>query len=107
MITATVGHQLARSILDRLGYTLQDLGLDYGDVVIPSGDISHQLYYGSQHSSCNLMGYVWIENDIYYTDLGGNRSSAEEAALDLLDAKIVENCRLKIEMERLLAVDYN
>lgn len=36
--------QMAQSILDRLGMSLQDLSLEFGNVVIPDGDISHQLY---------------------------------------------------------------
>lgn len=106
-LSTEIDFQLAQSILDRLGYNLQDLSLDYGDVVIPSGDVSHQLWYDSIDNSCNIVGYIWVENDIYYTAPGyRNHKTAEQAALDLLDRTAVENCRLAIELERAIAIDY-
>lgn len=104
--TDKIDFQMAQAILDRLGYNLQDLALDYGDVVIPSGDISHQLWYGSIDNSCNLLGYIWIENDIYYTATGGNHQHAECAALELLDPQAVRDCQLAIELERATAINY-
>jgi hypothetical protein len=100
-------HLLAQSILDRLGYNLQDLSLEYGDVVIPDGDISHQLWYDSIDNSCNIMGYVWIENDLYYVSGGvGNHTTPECAALELLDPKVVAAYAVAIEAERDLQKEY-
>lgn len=102
-----IDDKMAQSILDRLGYTLQDLSLDYGDVVIPDGDISHQLYYGSEYSSTNLMGYIWVENDIYYVKTGAmNHLSPELAALELLPRHIVIDTAYQIQDERATAPDY-
>jgi hypothetical protein len=100
---------MAQSILDRLGYNLQDLSLDYGDVVIEDGEISHQLWYSSISSSCNIMGYVYQEHGLYYTSnaMSGNHRTAECAALDLLDREVVEYCRVLIELERAASPDYN
>jgi hypothetical protein len=95
-----IDHLLADSILDRLGYTLQDLSLDYGDVVIENGEISHQLYYSSIYSTANIMGYVYHENNFYYTFTGNNRSTPQEAALDLLDRETVENMAIATKLER-------
>lgn len=104
-----IDHLIAQSILDRLGMSLQDLSLEYGDVVIPDGDISHQLYYGSNYNASTLLGYVWCENDIYYTSnvIGGNHSHPELAALDLLDRATVIDCLYAIELERAMSVDYD
>lgn len=102
-----VDDKMAQSILDRLGYTLQDLSLEYGDVVIPDGDISHQLYYGSEYSSTNLMGYIWVENDIYYVKTGTmNHLSPELAALELLPRHIVIDTAYQIQDERMNSKDY-
>ncbi len=97
---------LAQSVLDRLGYTLEDLSLTYGDVVIPSGDISHQLWYDSIENACTIIGYVWIENDIYYTSLGNNHRDPDIAALDLLDPGLVQATAAKILLERQALPDY-
>jgi hypothetical protein len=96
-----IDFQLAQSVLDRLGYILQDLSLDYGDVVIPSGDISHQLYYKSAYSDCNLIGYVWIENGLYHTAVldAGNFLFPEAAALSLLPHDLVEKTVKEIEWD--------
>jgi hypothetical protein len=100
--------QFAQSVLDRLGMTLQDLSLDYGDVVIPSGDISHQLYYGSSYNACNLIGYVWIENGLYHTSItdAGNFLHPETAALSLLPPALVLNASIELQKERDLAFQY-
>jgi hypothetical protein len=102
-----IDFQLAQSILDRLGYTLEDLSLTYGDVVIPSGDVSHQLWYDSIHNACTIMGYVWCENDIYYTSLGNNYRLPELAALDLLDPAVVQTTAANILLEREAFPDYS
>jgi hypothetical protein len=101
-----IDHKLAESILDRLGYTLEDLSLKYGDVVISSGDISHHLYYGSVWSTANLMGYVNIENGIYYANPDSNHHTAELAALELLDERLVQSTAIKIVEERQSSPDY-
>jgi hypothetical protein len=101
-----IDDKMAQSILDRLGYTLQDLSLEYGDVVIFDNDISHQLYYGSEFNSANLMGYVWVENGIYYTGTGINHKSPELAALDLIERNKVIDAAYAIELERVTALDY-
>lgn len=105
-VSVSIDTKMAESILDHLGYTLQDLSLDYGDVVIADNDISHQLYYGSNYSTVNLVGYVWIENDIYYTGSGINHKTAELAALDLIERHLVVDTAYAIELERMVAKDY-
>jgi hypothetical protein len=74
-----IDDRLAKSILNTLGYTLEDLS-----PIISGGDISHQLYRNN-----SFMGYVWSENGIYYTSGENNYQTAERAAIDLLDARIV------------------
>jgi hypothetical protein len=101
-----IDHRLAGSVLDRLGYLLEDLSLKYGDVVIPSGDISHQLWYDSIDNSCTIMGYVWVENDIYYAKPDRNHHTPEIAALDLLDPKLVQATANDILAERESLPDY-
>lgn len=102
-----IDHQLAASIIDHLGFSLQDLSLDYGDVVIPSGDISHQLFYGSTYSDINLLGYIWVENGVYYVANGGNHRSADQAALDLLPVDLVQDAATRILLERSTIPDYD
>lgn len=104
--TAKNDHKMAASILDRLGYTLQDLSLEYGDVVVADGDISHQLYYGSEYSTANIIGYVWIECGIYYTRINNYRTP-EEAAIELIPSVLVNQAKAEIEADRSMAVDYN
>ena len=101
-----IDFQLARSILDHLGFDLQDLSLEFGDVVIPSGDISHQLWYDSIHNACTIIGYVWIEHDIYYAKPDRNHRHPELAALDLLDERLVQTTAAKILLDRSLFPDY-
>lgn len=106
--SAPIDFKMAESILDRLGYTLQDLSLEYGDVCIDRDDISHQLWYDSIDNSCNIMGYIYCENGVYYASEShwNNHRQPECAALDLLDRTIVEDARYAIETERATAVDY-
>lgn len=106
--TDSIDHLMASSILDRLGMSLQDLSLDYGDVIIPDGDISHQLYFSSEYNASTLLGYVWCENDVYYTSnvIGSNHRHPKVAALDLLDRATVNDCLYTISLERAMAVDY-
>jgi hypothetical protein len=101
-----IDHLLAGSILDRLGYSLEDLSLKYGDVVIPSGDIHSQLWYDSIDNSCTIMGYVWIENDIYYASGNINYATPEQAALELLGEELVQITAAKIQTERQALPDY-
>jgi hypothetical protein len=101
-----IDHLLAQSVLDRLGYDLQDLSLEYGDVVIPSGDISHQLWYDSIDNACTILGYVWVENDVYYAKHDSNHHTPELAALDLLDEKLVQATANDILREREVLPDY-
>lgn len=105
VITAKNDHQMAASIIDRLGYTLQDLSLEFGDVIIEDGDISHQLFYGSIDSTANIIGYIRIENGIYFTRINNYRTP-EEAALELLPTTLVEATRKEIEAERAAMPDY-
>lgn len=95
----TIDSQLATLILDRLGFSLQDLSLEFGDVVIPSGDVSHQLYYSSEYSNANLVGYVNVENGIYWSNYVNNHSTAQQAALDLICPLAVQDMALAIELE--------
>ena len=101
-----IDHLLAQSILDELGFSLQDLSLEYGDMAIPSGDISHQLWYDSIDNACTILGYVWIENGIYYARHDRNHHTAEQAALDLLDPTLVQATAIKIQLEKQLLPDY-
>lgn len=106
--TESIDSQMAESILDRLGFSLQDLSLEFGDVVIPDSDISHQLFYSSSYNASTLFGYIWCEQGIYYTSnvIGGNHRSPYVAALDLLDRATVIDCLYTISLERAMAVDY-
>ena len=104
-IAPAIDHQLAQSILDTLDYTLQDLSIQFGDVIIQDGDISHQLYYGSKFSNANIIGYVRIENGIYYSR-DNNHQTAEQAALDLLPDNMVQSAKKEILARREFAVDY-
>lgn len=104
-IAPKIDHQMAQSILDKLGYTLQDLSLEYGDVVIGDNDISHQLYYGSHYSNVNIVGYVRIDNGIYYTH-HNNHKTAEQAALELIPSNLVESARREIEAHMSSAIEY-
>jgi hypothetical protein len=102
---AAIDFQMAESILDRLGYVLDDLSLKYGDVCICNGDISHQLYYSSTANSANIVGYVRVENGIYYVKWD-NYKTAEQAALELIDRELVEKTRLAIESDRNSSIEY-
>ncbi|MDE2430457.1 MAG: hypothetical protein KGM99_17170 [Burkholderiales bacterium] len=108
--TATTAIQLdfkmAESILDRLGYELDDLSRLNGDVVIEQGEISHQLHYPSRHNAYNVAGHVWHENGLYYVS-NSNYKTAEEAALEHLDRALVERTYHEIVLERSLAKDYD
>ena len=95
-----INHILATDILETLGYDLEDLSLKYGDVVIPGGDISHQLLYQHKNGSTEVIGYVYIENGIYYTGKHNNYVTAQQAALDLIDSKTVQNIAFALELER-------
>lgn len=106
--TAPIDHKMAQSVLDELGYNIQDLSLEYGDVVIPSGDITHQVYYSSTRSDYELMGYIWCENDLYYvaTNYYDSYRTPQEAAIQLLDKKVVAECVDRIQQRRDAAPDY-
>ena len=107
--TTSIDAKMAESVLHELGYMLQDLSLEYGDVVIPSGDITHQLYRSSIHSAYNLFGYVWCENGLYYisTDYYSSYRTPEEAAVMLIDKKVVAECVRYIQDRRDAAPDYD
>ena len=71
------------------------------------GDISHQLWFDNIDNPCALLGYVWLENGIYYTSTSpDNHATPQPAALDLLDSDMVRDCAFNIELERLMAKDY-
>jgi hypothetical protein len=101
-----IDYKMADCILDRLGCALEDLSIKYGDVIIPSGDITHQLYYGSDYSTANIMGYVWCENGIYFTGGGGNHETPQQAAIELLDSLLVADCKLALQAHQATAIDY-
>jgi hypothetical protein len=102
-----IDDKMAQSILDRLGYTLQDLSLEYGDVVIPNEDICGQVFYSSPYNSAELVGYIWIDNGLYYTSCGVlNHKTMELAALELLPRHLVIDTAYAIELERVIAPDY-
>jgi len=95
-------HQLANSILDILGYTLEDLSLNYGDVVIPQGDISHQLYRNN-----SLLGHIWIWAGSYHISPNCiDRTHPALAAMDLLSQAEIAFAKLQIEANRALVPDY-
>lgn len=97
---AAIDFKMADSIISELNCNLRDLSLEYGDVVISSGDISHELYYESSYNSHTLLGYVWVENDIYYTSIGNsNYHTPEQAAMDLLGT-LATDARLVIEARK-------
>lgn len=98
--SAPIDFQLAQSILDRLGYTLRDLELEYGNICFAPGEITHELYHGSLYNTHNIAGFVRCENSCYYTDGNNNYKTPEQASLDLLDRAIVEDARYAIEIER-------
>ncbi len=100
--SAPIDHLMANSIVDRLGYTLRDLSLEYGDVIIPQGDITHELHYPSINNSHTIAGYIYCENGVYYASGShwNNHITAECAALDLLDRAIIEDARYVLEIER-------
>ena len=96
-------HRLASSILDQLGYTLEDISLNYGDVVIPQGDISHQLYLNN-----SLLGHIWQWEGFYHTSPNCiDRTTPELAALDLLPQSEILAAKLQLEINRALVPDYN
>jgi hypothetical protein len=103
-----IDFQMAESILDRLKYTLRDLSLEFGDVIIEDGDITHELYYPSINNSHTIAGYIYCENGIYYASGShwNNHKTPEQAALDLLDRAIVNDCLYQIKLERAAAPDY-
>jgi hypothetical protein len=107
--SAPIDFKMAESILDRLGYRLQDLSLEYGDVIIPQEDITHELYYPSIHNTHNIAGYIYCENGIYYASGShwNNHKTPECAALDLLDSAIVNDAKYAIELERAMSKDYD
>jgi hypothetical protein len=100
--------EMAESILDKLGYRLRDLSLEYGDIIIPQNDITHELYYPSINNSHTIAGYIYCENGIYYASGShwNNHKTPEQAALDLLDRAVVNDCKYKIELERSSLPDY-
>lgn len=94
-LTAPIDATTAQYILDKLGYSLQDLSEEFGNVSVGDDDISHQLHYLSIDSTFNLMGYVWMENDLYYvrsSECSGNYRTPQQAALQLIDPKLIEQC---------------
>lgn len=97
--------RMAESILDELGYTLEDVSLSLGDVVIEDGDISHQLYYGTDYSTAQILGYVRVENGIYFTHLNNYRSP-EEAALELIPQFVIKGAIERIESRKSEMPDY-
>jgi hypothetical protein len=103
-----IDFQMAESILDRLGYTLRDLSLKYGDVIIEDGDITHELYYPSLGNTHTIAGYIYCESGIYYASGShwNNHKTPECAALDLLDRAIVNDAMYQIEIERASVPDY-
>jgi hypothetical protein len=107
-VATPIDFQMAESILDRLGYRLRDLSLEFGDVVIPQNDVTHELYYPSINNNHTIAGYIYCENGIYYASGShwNNHKTPEQAALDLLDRAIVNDCQYQIELERASAPDY-
>ena len=98
---------MSELILNHLNYTLQDLSLEYGDVAIENDEISHQLYYASSYSSCNLIGYVYHDNGLYHTAIGcDNYDNASQAALDLISKQSVSVALAAIAQHQLTTGDY-
>jgi hypothetical protein len=106
--SAPIDHLMAESILDRLGYRLRDLSLEFGDVIIPHNDMTHELYYPAINNSHTIAGSIYCENGIYYASGShwNNHKTPEQAALDLLDRAIVNDAMYEIETERAAAPDY-
>jgi hypothetical protein len=97
-IATVIDHQLAQSILDKLGYTLEELDV-FGDRGWENNEISHQLYYGSIDNAGTILGYVRVENGIYYST-DNNYRTPQEAALDLIPSHLVAKTIGQIEESR-------
>lgn len=102
-----IDSETASLIIAKLGFNLQDLEAEYGNVVCDE-DISHQLIYKSEHNSCVIAGYVWYENGIYYTSSGNaNFNTPQQAALELLKDSDVIECWYKIKTnEQICSVNF-
>jgi hypothetical protein len=98
-----INFQLAQSILSRLGYELEEIDI-HGDG--NGSGITHHLFYGSIYNTANIMGYVSCEHGIYYAKPENNHRTAELAALELLDEKLVQATAIKILDERQALPDY-
>jgi hypothetical protein len=85
--------RMAESILERLGYNLNELNAD-SDRAPTNGEISHQLHYPSLNSSFNVMGYIYCDNDIFYTNGDNNYRHAELAALELIPSHLLYDAYL-------------
>lgn len=86
---------LAARILAHCDYKLADISLTYGGITLEDGDISHQLYYESIDNAGSVIGYVRIENGIYFTHLNNYRTP-QEAAIELLPRGEVERAIAKL-----------
>lgn len=102
-----IDFKMAESILDRLGYSIEDLSLNHPDIAFENGEISHQVWYDSIDSTCNILGYIRQCNGVYYVSGSRNYTTYQQAALELLNPTIVEECRYVIELKRAMATDYD
>jgi hypothetical protein len=100
----SIDWRMADKILSHLGYTLNELNAD-SDYVPTNGAVSHQLHYPSSHNSANIMGYVYCDNGMFYTNGDNNYRHAEEAALELVSADLVQDAYLLINGE-ICELDY-
>jgi hypothetical protein len=100
----SIDWRMADKILSRLGYNLDELNAD-SDYEPTNGAVSHQLHYPSSYNSCNIMGYIYCDNGIFYTNGDNNYRHAEEAALELIPDRLIYDAYLLINGE-ICELDY-
>jgi len=101
-----IDYKMSELILNHLNYTLDDLSIYIG-IPAENGEISHQLYYASSYSSCNLIGYVYHDNGLYYTAIGcDNYDNPDRAALDLISKQSVSIALAAIAQHQITTGDY-
>lgn len=93
----SIDFRMASKILSRLGYTLDELNAD-SDYEPTNGAVSHQLHYPTIHNSATILGYIYCDNGIFYTN-DNNYRHAEEAAMELIPDRLIYDAYLVINSE--------
>jgi hypothetical protein len=74
----------------------------HSNTLVETGEISHQVFADGL-----LLGYVYCENDIYYTNQGeSNYGMPTEAALELIPPHVLKDVKQSIEQRKVLLPDY-